>query len=55
MRQSLGEKVFKDTTSNINNNNLVKKTLSFKLYKQKNFPYRNSIKQEGRTVLTLQI
>lgn len=55
MRQSLGERVFKDIISNTNNNNLVEKTLSFKLYKEKSFPYRNSVRQEGRTVLTLQI
>lgn len=55
MRQSLGETVFKNSISNTNNNNSVEKTLSFKLYKEKKFPYRNSIEQEGRTVLTLQI
>lgn len=55
MRQNLGERVFKDIICNTNNNNLVKKTLSFKLHMEKNFPYKNSIKQEGRTLLTLRI
>lgn len=40
VRQSLGEKVFWDIICNANNN-IVKKTLSLKLYKEKDFPYRN--------------